>query len=61
MNSYAIVEIVLVFGGTLAFVAWQLWDVKKARLAREAQELPFARTGASRSPSGRRTACPRAS
>jgi hypothetical protein len=38
MNGYAIVEIVLVFGGTLAFVAWQLWDVKKARLAREAQE-----------------------
>lgn len=38
MNGYALVEIVLVFGGTLAFVAWQLWDVKRARLAREAQE-----------------------
>lgn len=38
MNGYALVEIVLVFGGTLAFVAWQLWDVKRARLAREAHE-----------------------
>ncbi len=33
-----VIELVLVFGGTLAFAWWQLRDLKKLRKEREARE-----------------------
>jgi hypothetical protein len=40
MSEHAgiLIELILVFGGTLAFGAWQLWELKKLRLEREAKE-----------------------
>lgn len=38
MAYYGLIEVVLVFGGVLAFVAWQLHDVKKAQRERQAAE-----------------------
>ena len=33
-----VIELVLVAGGALAFGWWQLWDLKKERIKREARE-----------------------
>lgn len=38
MAYYGLIEVVLVFGGVLAFVVWQLRDVKKAQRNREEAE-----------------------
>lgn len=48
MSEHAgiLIELILVFGGTLAFGAWQLWELKKLRLEREAKEREAEAHGA---------------